>query len=262
MTALVVLDLLPAAMDVNGDRGNVLTLRRRLGWAGIEVEVRTGDEPRWWAARPDLVHVGGPTVAGQRAALALVGPRRQQLQDWAAEGVPVLGVAGGFHLLLDRLLLPGEHEPRQGLGLLRGRSSPGAARVSGFAVVSTALGTVHGYHNLGQEAVLEAGSEPWGHVLLGAGNEQGGTGEGATRGSVVGTNLNGPLLPRNPRVADAMLAAAAAQRGFDYRTTAQHRAVDDLAERANAVLRARAMARGSRSYVPASAGSLLRRPVR
>lgn len=262
MTALVLLDLLPASMDVNGDRGNVLALRRRLSWAGIDAEVRTGDDPRWWTSRPDLVHVGGPTVAGQRAALALVGSRRRQLRDWAAEGVPVLGVAGGFHLLLDRLLLPGDHEPTEGLGLLRGSSRPGPSRVSGFAVVSTALGTVHGYHNLGQEAVLEAGTEPWGTVLLGAGNEQGGTGEGAASGGVVGTNLNGPLLPRNPRVADAMLGAAAARRGLDYRTTERHRAVDELAERANAVLRARAMARGSRSYTPASAGPLLRRPVR
>jgi CobQ-like glutamine amidotransferase family enzyme len=261
MTALIVLDLLPAAMDVNGDRGNVLALRRRLGWAGIAVEVVTGDDPQWWAARPDLVHVSGPTVAGQRAALALVGPQRQRLQDWAAEGVPVLGVAGGFHLLLDALLLPGDGEPTAGLGLLRGSSRPSPSRVSGFAVVSTALGTVHGYHNLGQEAVLEAGTEPWGRVLLGVGNEQGGAGEGATGGGVVGTNLNGPLLPRNPRVADALLAAAAARRGLDYRRTERHRAVDELAERANAVLRARAMARGSRSYVPASAG-LLRRSGR
>jgi lipid II isoglutaminyl synthase (glutamine-hydrolysing) len=260
VTRVVLLDLLPAGMDVNGDRGNVLALRRRLGWAGIDATVVTGDDPRWWAADPDLVHVGGPSVAGQRAALARLSGQRAALHERVADGVPVLGVAGGFHLLLDRLLLPGDREPVAGLGLLRGSSRP-AARVSGFAVVETAVGRVHGYHNLGQEALLDEGTAPWGRVLLGAGNAQGRSDEGAASGRVVGTNLHGPLLPRNPRVADELLGVAAARRGIDYRPGEPHRAVDRIAERANAVLHARAAGRGSRSYVPASAGGGLRRPV-
>ena len=255
MSALLVLDLLPARMDVNGDRGNVLAVVRRLEWAGLSAVVVTGDDPRWWAAEPDLVHVSGPTVAGQRAALAHVGGRREALDDWAAAGVPVLGVAGGYHLLLDRLRLPGAEEEVPGLGLLPGTSRP-AARTSGFTVLDTADGRVHGYHNLGQEAVPEGAA--WGAVVAGGAGV--GRPEGASRGTVLGTNLNGPLLPRNPVLADRLLRLAAGRRGLEYAPGGPHRAADLLAARANAVLHARATARRTASYTPAGRARGLQRP--
>lgn len=251
MTGLVILDLLPSRMDVNGDRGNVIALVRRLAWAGIESTVVTGDDPRWWRVDPDLVHVSGPTAAGQRASLEFVGDRYRHLHEWAAAGVPVLGVAGGFHLLLDHVHLPGTEVTVPGFGLLHGFSRPAPVRTSGFAVVDVHGDSVLGYHNLGQEAVLTGGTLPWGWAVVGGGNVRGAPAEGAVDGPVLGTNLNGPLLPRNPRVADRLLVAAATRRGLDYVPGERHLAVDVIARRANAVLRARAAATRTATFATA-----------
>src|SRR5699024_1813306 len=81
---VVILNLFPAHADLNGDRGNVLALRQRLVWSGIPVEVldiHAGDG--WPQTVPDIVHLGGGTVAAQRAMLPSLVPEASRLADWA-----------------------------------------------------------------------------------------------------------------------------------------------------------------------------------
>ena len=240
MTQITILNVFPAQLNVNGDSGNVLTLRRRLDWAGVPAHVVDADlGTHWWNQRPDIVHLGGGTIAAQRAVLSDLRSGRDQLLDWAADGVSILGVAGGFHLLLDHIQFPGDDAPQAGLGLLRGRSSAADTRVSEYTVVEADGELVHGYQNSGQLVDLDPDATPWGLVIAGVGNRTAPGTEGAVNGGVLGSNLNGPLLPRNPLVADAILARSAARRGLDYITTDHHAHVDSLAAQASTIIRDR-----------------------
>ena len=250
MTPITILNLFPAQLNVNGDSGNVLALRRRLDWAGVPVRVVDAElGTPWWNQRPDIVHLGGGTIAAQRAVLNELRDGRDQMLEWAAEGVSVLGVAGGFHLLLDEIQFPGDNATLPGLGLLRGRSSAAETRVSEYTVVEADGELVHGYQNSGQLVDLDPEALPWGRIVAGVGNRTAPGTEGAVSGTVLGTNLNGPLLPRNPLVADAILSRAAARLGLDYVTTDHHAHVDALAAQASTVIRDR-LGAGARVALP------------
>ncbi|PRY69160.1 hypothetical protein B0I08_103368 [Glaciihabitans tibetensis] len=240
MSAITILDMYPTHLNVNGDGGNVLALTRRLQWAGIASRVERAEVgATWWDVEPDILHIGGGTIAAQKAVLADLTGARTRLHAWAADGVSILGVAGGFHLLLDEVLFPGESNSVAGVGLLGGRSLPAEERISEYMVARAGSDLVHGYQNSGQLVDLAADSTPWARVLAGVGNGAPEGTEGAVRGTVLGTSLNGPLLPRNPLVADAILAHAAARRGLEYVTGPQHAHADAVASQASAVIRER-----------------------
>jgi CobQ-like glutamine amidotransferase family enzyme len=240
MTALTILNIFPVQLNVNGDGGNVLALRRRLEWAGLTanvIEAQPGTE--WWTERPDIVHIGGGTIAAQRTILDDLLAGRDQMAEWAADGVSILGVAGGYHLLLDEIQFSDGETPRAGLGLIGGRSTVTAPRVSEYTVAEADGALVHGYQNSGQLVDLAAGTIPWGSIIAGVGNRTIAGTEGAVNGTVLGSNLNGPLLPRNPLVADAILTRATRRRELEYVTTANHAHVDAVANQASTVIRAR-----------------------
>ena len=104
--------------------------------------------------------------------------------------------------------------------------------------------TLAGFENHAGRTYLEDGAEPLGRVLAGFGNDGESGFEGCRVGRAVGTYLHGPLLPRNPWLADWLLAQAIAHRtgeapGFEPLE-------DDLEAEAHEVSAGRARARGGR----------------
>ena len=81
------------------------------------------------------------------------------------------------------------------------RARPGRARA-----------TVAGFENHAGRTILDAGAEPLGRVVAGFGNDGESGYEGCRVGNAIGTYLHGPLLPRNPWLADWLLARAAEHR--------------------------------------------------
>lgn len=201
-----ILQLFPQLTDVNGDAQNALVLARRASWAGLDAAVVP-------------VPVGGAAPAGRPAAVVLgssadsVLPRvrealetvREALAGWLAEGVPVLAVGTGLELLTGRVLLDGE--VLEGLALVPGEARPLAARVADDLVVDAAAeGRLVGYENHARGLHLEPGVEPLGTVVRGVGDGRGV--DGVRHGSLLGTRLHGPVLARNPALADAVLSRA------------------------------------------------------
>jgi hypothetical protein len=107
------------------------------------------------------------------------------------------------------------------------------------------LRTLAGFENHAGRTVLEDGAEPLGRVLAGFGNDGESGHEGCRAGRVIGTYLHGPLLPRNPWLADWLLAQAMA-----HRTGGEPPELpplpDELEAEAHAVSADRARARGGR----------------
>lgn len=207
--------LYPDLLNLYGDRGNLMALAARARWRGIGVvidEYGVGD--RLSEGSHDLYFLGGGEDRQQRlAAEDLRAAKGHALFDAAARGAVVLAVCGGYQLL-GRYYRPADGADLIGLGLLdltTEHPGPAARRLIGNIVIRSALlgnATLVGFENHGGRTALGSGVQPLGEVVAGYGNNGEDRTEGAVNGTVFGTYLHGPLLPKNPHFADYLVAAA------------------------------------------------------
>jgi CobQ-like glutamine amidotransferase family enzyme len=242
---IVVGHLYPEYLNIYADRGNIAVLARRAAWRGHELEVRAigpGDEVR--PGEHDLYYVGG----GQDREQALIAPalaaQGPGLIGAVEGGAAVLAVCGGYQLL-GRSYLDGDGERLPGIGLLPLVTDAGSRRMIGDVLIECEGGrTLAGFENHAGRTLLDEGAEPLGRVIHGFGNDGESGFEGCRAGRVIGTYLHGPLLPRNPWLADLLLEWALA-----HRTGEQPRfepLADELESEAHAVSARRARDRGGR----------------
>lgn len=198
--------VLPDLLGTYGDRGNVTVLAQRLRWRGIDSETVTvlSSAPEV-PESCDLYMIGGGEDVAQVAAVNFL-RRDSGLQHAVSRGAPVLAVCGGLQVL-GTGFVTGDGVEHAGLGLVDARTEPGASRAIGEVTEHATLGGVGmltGFENHLGRTVLGEHSEPLGRVTRGTGNGHDGV-EGAVSGHVVCTYLHGPVLARNPRLADLLL---------------------------------------------------------
>lgn len=196
----------PELLGTYGDRGNALALVRRARARGLSarvLEVPLGDA---LPTQGDVYLLGGSEDAAQ--ALALRELRDRPGARALLARVPLLAVCAGFQII-GRTFAGADGTPVAGLGLLDVTSGrlPGQRAVG--EVVADAVGlpglpVLSGYENHQGDAVLGPAARPLGHVVSGVGNGHAGT-EGAVQDNVVATYLHGPVLVRNPALADHLL---------------------------------------------------------
>ncbi|HEY3109238.1 MAG TPA: glutamine amidotransferase [Chloroflexota bacterium] len=224
--------LYPQDMNIYGDRGNVIALLQRARWRGIEAELHVCDVgDRLEPERCDLVFAGGGQDDQQVAvARDLRGSKGEALRELAEDDVPMLLVCGTYQLF-GHYFRTGDGEI-EGIGLLNLHTVAGRRRMIGDQVVTCELEdgrarTLVGFENHSGQTYLGAGCRPLGRVRSG-GNNGRDDGEGAVYRQVHGTYLHGPILPKNPWLADRLLAAALRRRGV----VEPLRPLDDAAEEA------------------------------
>ncbi|BDI22887.1 type 1 glutamine amidotransferase [Herbiconiux sp. L3-i23] len=201
-----ILQLLPQLTDVNGDARNAAVLVARLRWAGHDadlVPVAAGEPLP--AERPTAIVLGSGVDSALRRTRDALAPMVATLTSWLGDGVPLLAVGTGMELL-GRAIPLGDGTIVDGLGIVPGEATPLATRSADDLVVESRYGTLTGYENHARGFVLASPAEPLGTVLTGTGNGEGA--EGIRWQSVYGTHLHGPVLARNPVLADALLADA------------------------------------------------------
>lgn len=201
--------LYPRLMNIYGDRGNVRTLEQRCRWRGIDVEViRIGPGDRLTAGDTDLYFFGGGQDREQiTVATDLQGPTGDALTQDMAEDAVALTVCGGYQLF-GHYYRPYETDDLPGIGIFDAWSDAGPDRFIGNVLSETAWGTLVGFENHSGRTFLGAGTRPFGHVIVGHGNNgQDGT-EGAVTRNAFGCYLHGSLLPKNPAFADHLIGLA------------------------------------------------------
>ena len=204
--------LYPKLMNIYGDRGNILCLRRRCEARGIQLEVQElelGD--RLDPGACDMVFIGGAQDREQRrVAQDLRAVKAEALKEAVDRGVVILAVCGGYQLM-GRYYRTAEGEELPGVGLLDlWTVHPGARakRFIGNVVVEWQGTTLVGFENHGGRTYLGNGVQPLGRVVRGFGNNGSDGSEGGVYRNVFGTYLHGSLLPKNPRFADHLLRSA------------------------------------------------------
>ncbi len=232
-----IVHLLPELLNLYGDRGNIAALAKRAQWRGFDVEIRTIDATAPASAiHADIIFIGGGPdhmqVGAARTLARMEGPLARAVSDGAA----LLAVCGGFQNLgydyrsprVGTLAGPGLFDastdaPDGARRLVGGvivtlpDGSPIAAAGRASALAAGFAGqekTLVGFENHSGRTFLGERARPLGHVGKGHGNNgcDGGEGvialpgEAGVAGLRVGTYLHGPLLPRNPHLADFILA--------------------------------------------------------
>ena len=200
--------LYPDHLNIYADRGNVAVFKRRLEWRGLTlevVEVGLGDEI------PDdcnLYYLGGGQDRDQLLVAQDLVAKADSLRRAADGGAAVLAVCGGYQLM-GHSYVAANGEEMAGTGLLDLETTAGTDRLIGDVVLSVNLdgqtGTVVGYENHAGRTRLGSQSSPLGRVEKGHGNNGEDGFEGAVSGRRIGTYLHGPLLPKNPWLADTVL---------------------------------------------------------
>ncbi len=246
---IVVGHLYPDYLNIYADRGNMAVLQRRTEWRGIGFEYRTiGLGEPVGPGDHDLFYVGG----GQDREQALVAPdldaKGEPLREAAAEGAAFLAVCGGYQLL-GRFYRDRSGSELPGIGLLPHHTIAGERRMIGDVLLECELEPgeprlLAGFENHAGRTYLETGAEPLGRVVAGFGNNGEDGFEGSRLESAIGTYLHGPLLPRNPWLADWLIARALARRLGEPPELAQ--LPDDFESSAQRVSAERARTRGGR----------------
>jgi CobQ-like glutamine amidotransferase family enzyme len=127
------------------------------------------------------------------------------------EGASLLAICGGYQLLChEYVTLDGERI--SGVGIFDAMTRATSERLTGNVRMSTRWGTVVGFENHAGRTYLGAGAKPLGRVESGHGNNGEDGTEGMVCGRAIGSYLHGPLLPRNPDLADWLLLEAVGRR--------------------------------------------------
>ena len=238
--------LYPEYLNIYADRGNIAVLQRRAAWRGLALDVRSiGPGDRVPVGKIDLFYIGG----GQDREQALIAPdlaaKGPDLIAAVAAGAALLAVCGGYQLL-GRFYRGHAEGELPGARLFPHETVAGAPRLIGNVLLECELEpgdrrTLAGFENHAGRTRLDAGAEPLGRVVAGFGNDGESGYEGCRVGRAVGTYLHGPLLPRNPWLADWLLREAAAHRTGE--APALEPLQDELERRAHAVSAERARER-------------------
>ncbi|WP_300080354.1 glutamine amidotransferase [Propioniciclava sp.] len=212
MTAPVKIVLVyQSLLGIYGDQGNSLVLRQRLAWRGIAAEVVVVEPGEALPADGSLYLLGGGEDNAQTTAV------RELTRDGTVfraveNGAVVFAVCAGYQICGQTFTIGENDEVREGLGLLDVTTRRGAERAVGEILTRWTRPdgseyVLTGFENHGGYTYLGSDAAPLAHVEKGVGNAGDGT-EGAVQGRVIGTYPHGPVLARNPALADHLLELA------------------------------------------------------
>lgn len=208
MKRLTLVHLYPAEMNTYGDSGNVLVLVNRLQRRGYTCELlQIGVGDKYDLREADIIVAGGGQDSAQRIIAQDLQARKDQLREAAREGVAMLAVCGAFQLF-GHCFVTADGSSIPGIGLFNATTVASPDRIVGDAVVQSCFGQLVGFENHSGRTSLSWRQKPLGTVIRGSGNDGYWRHEGAIFNNAIGTYLHGPLLSKNPRLADALLLAA------------------------------------------------------
>jgi CobQ-like glutamine amidotransferase family enzyme len=208
--------LYPSVLNVAGDGGNVVAVRQRCAWRGIDtevVEVEVGEHPDLRAF--DIIFFHGGQDTEMAVVAAEMDARRCSLREAVDEGVVVFAVCAGLQLLGHRYV-PSTGPALVGAGILDIETRAGSARFMQHAAIDVTIGdetrVVVGFENHSGLTELGPLARPFGTIVAGSGNNGRDGTEGAVNGHVYGTYLHGPVLPKNPWLTDQLIRIALQRR--------------------------------------------------
>jgi hypothetical protein len=204
--------LLPDVLSTYSDAGNADILLHRMRWRGIPARIILCSATRAPATTCDIYLVGGGEDAAQLYAVQWLRDHPELCHVLESKAV-TLAICAGFQIL-GRSIVDQAGARHPGAGVLDVSTTPGKKRAVGEVVADCLIpevGTLSGFENHRGLTTLGPGVSPLGHLRQGIGNgdtRSTVTGDGAVTGHVIATYLHGPVLARNPALADHIISRA------------------------------------------------------
>ncbi len=213
---LTICHLYPEQLNLYGDRGNILALRKRCEWRGIRAEtLSVGIGSPLDTGRCDIIFLGGGQDFEQEIIkddlLRVKGPA---IRAAAEAGTVFLCICGGYQMM-GEYYIDQSGKKLECLGVLPVRTETGYARLIGNIVCESdelaALGkdpVLVGFENHSGRTFLGPDARPLAKVRRGFGNNGSDGTEGARYKNVYCTYMHGSFLPKNPDMADELIRKA------------------------------------------------------
>lgn len=224
--------LYPDLLNLYGDRGNIISLKKRCEWRGITTEIKEfqlNDDIDFNSL--DIVFLGGGSDREQLLVCNRLKEIKEAFSCYVENGGVVAAICGGYQLLGHYYKL--KNETIEGLSILDIYTEMGDSRLIGNVVIECDLlkqpFKVAGFENHGGRTHIN-GHQPLGTVKYGYGNNGTDGFEGVIYKNVIGTYLHGPLFPKNPALTDFILSKALEKAYQD--TFVSLEALDDTVENA------------------------------
>ncbi|AIS51225.1 CobB/CobQ glutamine amidotransferase [Thermoanaerobacter kivui] len=209
---LVIGHMYPDILNLYGDRGNILALKRRCEWRNIEVEIKpiTVDTNTNFAD-VDILFLGGGSDREQKMVSDdLTIKKGKNLKTAIEDGLTVLGICGGYQLL-GNYYQTAKGDKLKGVGVLDVWTVAGTKRMIGNVVIEVNINEkafkMVGFENHSGKTYIGK-AKPLGKIIIGSGNNGEDKTEGCVYKNVYGTYLHGPVLPKNPEFADYLILSA------------------------------------------------------
>ncbi|MGI6468699.1 MAG: glutamine amidotransferase [Syntrophomonadaceae bacterium] len=234
MAQFTIAHLYPDLMDLYGDRGNLLCLKKRLEWRGHECLIKSvGLGEALDIDDTDMVFMGGGSDREQALVYGDLITRADSFIAAIEAGLPVLCVCGAYQML-GEAYIAADGKMLKGLGFFNFITRGGEPRLVGNVLLEAHLAgrntSVVGFENHAGRTYLEDPRlEAFGRVVKGYGNNGQDGSEGIKYKNLIGTYLHGPLLPKNPAVADFFINAMAKRRGLTSEITPLDDSIENFA---------------------------------
>jgi CobQ-like glutamine amidotransferase family enzyme len=212
--SLIIGWLYPKLMNIYGDRGNIIVLQKRCEWRNINVKILrldVGFLPEDLQTC-DLLIMGGAQDQQQEKVSEDLFKKQKVLKKIIDSGTPGLYICGAYQFL-------GKYYKQANGNIIKGleifdlhTENPGESKKRLIGNISFDCSTLSyrllGFENHGGRTYLGNDIKPFGTVLSGFGNNGEDKTEGAIYNNSFGTYLHGPILPKNPKLADYLIEKA------------------------------------------------------
>ena len=200
--------LCPDLLNLYGDRGNIQCLMKRCLWRGIEAETIAYElDDQIDFSKLDIVLLGGGSDREQMLVCEKLKEIQKDFKAYVEDNGVVIAICGGYQLLGNYYKT--DQGMIEGLKLVDMSTEQGKGRLIGNIVMQSDLFDmpIVGFENHGGRTTI-GNNRSLGKVLSGYGNDGQSGEEGVVYKNVIGTYLHGPLLPKNPQLADFLISRA------------------------------------------------------
>lgn len=203
--------LYPDLLNSYGDMGNIITLKNRCAWRGIDLKIdEIKDNSYIQQDKYDLVFIGGTEDYKQLKASELLYKNKENLKAMCEEHCVILAISGGYQLLGNSIETE-ENKIIKGISLLDIDTKISKNHLTGNftgEIIELNNECVVGFVNHTRETILNNKVKPLIKVKKGVGNQKKSKYEGARYKNTFGTYLHGPILPKNPLFTDYLISLA------------------------------------------------------
>lgn len=217
---LKLVHLYPLFLNLYGDVGNILTLKKRCEWRGIDLEIEHINIDDKIEEGTDIYFIGGGQDRQQVEVSEELQKHKSILTAEYHNDAVFLGICGGYQLM-GEYYQPHDAKRLEGIGLLDAYTVAGSTRFIGNVTAEVNYlmpTTIVGFENHSGLTYLNTDNgdtKPMATIMTGKGNNGQDKTEGARSRNAFGTYLHGSFLPKNPHFADYLIKLALRKRYND-----------------------------------------------